>query len=170
LPRPIRDVHSVLRRRAFRGVANVTRGTSPLAALICTLMHFPPTMVATPVEVVFEKRNQTEKWCRNFGGVPFTSTVSTNAAGTCEIIERFGPLSFTISLHVKEGELKFPVSKGRLLGIPIPRVLLPQSTAREFVDPAGQFNFQIELSMPLVGRIVKYDGTLAPVMRDATKT
>jgi hypothetical protein len=50
----------------------------------------------------------------------------------------------------------------RLLGIPMPRFLLPTGAAREHAD-GGRFNFDVEIRLPLVGLVVAYRGWLAPV-------
>ena len=58
--------------------------------------------------------------------------------------------------------LHMPVQKGWFLGIPIPKVLLPKSETREY-EMGGTFHFDVSLSAPLCGLLVKYQGLL---MRD----
>ena len=49
-----------------------------------------------------------------------------------------------------------------MLGVPIPRVLLPRSDTRESVDDLGRATFDVGLSLPVVGAVVRYRGWLVP--------
>ncbi len=166
LPREIRDAHAAIRRRAFNGEARVERGTSLFAPLICALFRFPPTASKTPVKVVFRRVGGREIWQRSFGSSHFHSVLKVAKEGTGLIQERFGLFTFQIPLEVLGQELRFPVARGWILGVPIPKFLLPKSQAREFVDAKGRFYFEIELSLPLIGRIVRYEGWLTPMARN----
>lgn len=76
--------------------------------------------------------------------------------------ERFGAFTFGIGLRVGEGALHFPVTRGRLGPLPLPRPLLPESRATESAED-GRFRFDVELRAPLgLGPIVRYRGWLAP--------
>lgn len=48
-----------------------------------------------------------------------------------------------------------------LAGIPMPLLLLPSGTSYETVRD-GRFAFDVDISMPLIGRIVTYKGTMEP--------
>lgn len=170
LPEPIRGAHSAIRRRAFHGHAKVERGTSALAHLVCTLFRFPPNASATPVHVAFERRVDKEIWHRTFGTSSFRSVLKIVKAGTGLIQERFGLFTFHIPLQATGQALRFPVLRGFILGLPIPAFLLPKSNAREFVDASGRFNFEIDLSLPMIGRIVRYEGWLKPAGRSNPRT
>ena len=76
--------------------------------------------------------------------------------------ERFGPLSFDIALKAEEGRLTYPVVAGRCAGLPLPRVLLPVSDTAESVDAKGRVTFDVAVSLPWFGRIVRYRGWLVP--------
>jgi hypothetical protein len=65
------------------------------------------------------------------------------------------------SLQVKDGALHYPVTAGRAFGIPIPRALLPISVAKETAED-GRARFDVALSLPWVGLIVRYQGWLQP--------
>lgn len=165
LPLEIRNAHAAIRRRAFEGEAIVERGTSLLARLVCALFRFPRSSPKTPVKVVFRRVGEREVWHRTFGTSQFRSVLKVPEKGTGLVQERFGFFSFQIPLEASREELRFPVARAWVLGIPIPTFLLPKSEAREFVDSQGRFNFEIELSLPLVGRIVRYEGWLEPMAR-----
>ena len=81
--------------------------------------------------------------------------------------ERFGPFRFAIDFRAGPEGLEYPVSAGRFLGIPIPSAFLPRSDTREAVDENDRATFDVALSMPLVGPIVRYRGWLSegqPIM------
>lgn len=58
------------------------------------------------------------------------------------------------------GGLTLPVRRGRILGIPIPRIFLPVGETTETVDD-GRMCFDIRLSLPGLGPMVQYRGWLA---------
>ena len=62
--------------------------------------------------------------------------------------------------------LHYPIVAGRLLGvIPLPRPLLPISDTREYVDGDGRACFDVSVTHPLAGFIVRYSGWLLPADR-----
>jgi hypothetical protein len=62
---------------------------------------------------------------------------------------------------VQNSALHYPVTAGWCLGLPMPRALLPISVATETAS-AGRAQFDVALSLPLVGLIVRYQGWLTP--------
>ncbi|QQA43164.1 SDR family oxidoreductase [Pelagovum pacificum] len=159
LPDQIRDLHTVLHHRTCQGLARVDRGPSLAARMICSVMGFPASGDRIPVTVTMERSGAVEHWTRNFAGRRFRSHLRSGADGTGEIIERFGPLRFTIALRPDEAGLTWPVTGGSLLGIPLPRRLLPESVTREEVQDA-RASFDVALSLPLVGPLIRYRGQL----------
>ena len=109
-------------------------------------------MLKTPTD-------QGEVWDRRFGPGLFRSHLRLTALG---MTERFGLMTFLLRLHITGGSLHYPVVAGRCLGLPIPRILLPQSVAQEY-ETDGRFHFDVALYAPLRGGlIVRYAGHLAP--------
>lgn len=70
--------------------------------------------------------------------------------------------AFAIDLEASGDGLAYPVGAGRFLGIPIPRALLPESETREAVDAEGRVTFDVALSAPIIGEVVRYRGWLVP--------
>lgn len=79
------------------------------------------------------------------------------------VTERFGPLNFRLTLSVGEQGLEMPVRRAYFLGIPLPGFLTPRSQTREFVDAQGRYSFDVAISLPGIGLIVRYRGWLMPV-------
>ena len=77
------------------------------------------------------------------------------------VTERFGLLTFAIALQVLDGTLRYPVTKGWVCGVPMPRWALLRSDTVEDADGAHA-TFDVALSLPLIGGVVRYQGWLAP--------
>lgn len=164
LPSPLRDLHDVVERRQFRGVARVEVGRHPLARLIRWLMRFPPAALEVPVTVTMTRRGGRELWQRRFGNARFESVLRRapqDGPGECH--ERFGLFDFGVRLIADRQSLSMPVRHARLLGLPLPRALTPESRTREFVDEHGDAAFDVEVLLPGVGVITRYRGSLRPV-------
>lgn len=162
LPPPLRDLHTVVDLRRWRGTAQVFNGRGWLSRLVRAMMRFPPAASAVPVEVTMERCGETEIWTRSFGGRRFRSHLRRRTGGASGVRERFGPFSFDIALSCRDGQLSYPVVAGRVLGLPLPRALLPVSTSHEAVDVAGRAVFDVAIALPLAGDIVRYRGWLVP--------
>lgn len=167
LPQAVRDLHTVTGNSRWQGRARVTRGKARIGGLICRVVGFPEEADDIPVSVSIERRGGTEVWCRDFGGKTFASILclrDTDERG--HITERFGVMAFDIDLQLADDRLHFPVSRGKILGIPLPKVILPVSEASEF-EMDGRFHFDVQVSLPGIGALVRYQGHLDPVQSDA---
>lgn len=164
LPAAVRDAHDVHDRRVFAGEARISAGSSVLAWIVARVMRFPPAVERTPVRVTMQRNEDgSETWTREFGRHRFRSTLSRRDSDPPgRIRERFGPMTFRMALPVDETGLQMPLERGQWLGIPLPRWLTPRSDTREFVDAEGRFRFDVDISLPMLGRVVRYEGWLRP--------
>ncbi|GHC64398.1 SDR family oxidoreductase [Neogemmobacter tilapiae] len=160
LPPALQDLHHVIDRRHWQGRARISRGKGLLARLVARLMGFPAAQEDGPVAVQMDRRTQTETWTRDFGGHRFRSHLRCES--NCSLTERFGPLRFQIGLRVVGETLEYPVVRGWCLGLPLPRWFLPVSITREALDPLGRPTFDVALSHPVTGLIIRYQGWLTP--------
>lgn len=164
----LQDLHRVAGSRVFRGHSQVRRGSGVLASLVCALFSFPKPSEHVDVTVRMERHGEAERWTRVFGGSVFHSVLRAGRPrGSGVVWERFGPFAFAIGLVVSADgtRLEYPVQRGVLLGcIPIPKPLLPVSQTAESVDERGRPRFDMSVSIPLVGFVVGYRGTLAPAL------
>lgn len=162
LPAPVRDLHAVLYERRWEGRATVTRGGSALARLICAAVGFPKAGEDLPVSVRMRRRGAIEVWERTFAGRRFRSVLSlAGPPGSGLVHERFGPFRFVIELAVDAEGLRYPVRRGNVLGLPLPRFLLPRSETLEGARP-GCATFDVAISLPWIGEVVRYRGSLRP--------
>ena len=104
------------------------------------------------------RKGNAEHWLRDFGGKRFRSVMTR--AGDGAVWERFGPFRFEIPFTTESGRLGYPVRRARLLGVPWPKLLTPKSEAFEGVDAQGRATFDVAIGLPIVGRLVRYQGWL----------
>ena len=157
LPATVRALHELYAPSRWTGRASVTRGPSLWARFIAKVFGFPPATDDIAVTVCMTPQGGGELWERSFGAARFWSFLKVRNG---RMTERFGPFTFTLGLHVAEGQLHFPVTSGRLGPLPFPRFLLPISIAREF-EAKGRFHFDVALYAPLTGApMVHYQGWL----------
>lgn len=157
LPLPVQAVHQVFGPSCWEGRASVTRGASIWGQMIAALFRFPPATDDIAVTVTMIPQDGGELWQRRFGDQTFVSFLKMEGG---QMTERFGPLTFTLGLHVADGQLHFPVLAGRMGPLPLPRFLLPRSVAREY-EAEGRFHFDVALHVPLTGGLlVHYQGWL----------
>jgi Domain of unknown function (DUF4166) len=129
-----------------------------MARVVAGVMRFPPESADVPLVVTMDRQGEREVWLRDFAGRRFRSTLRLHAG---QMTERFGLLTFAIALRVQDGALHYPVTKGWFCGVPLPRMCLPRSDTVEAADGA-RATFDVALSLPVIGPIVRYQGWLAP--------
>jgi hypothetical protein len=103
-----------------------------------------------------------EFWQRTFDDHGFSSTQEAGT-GRCEglLVERFGLLAFAMAVIEEEGGLRLILRRWSAFGIPLPMWAAPKAEALEHAA-GGRFNFRVDIALPLIGRIVRYEGWLAP--------
>lgn len=156
----IRQLHSVTSVSSFAGRCTVDRGRNPLAWLIATLIGFPKEGAEQKICVQLTAEGGGERWVRLCGGKTFSS-VQMPGRGRSEwlVRERFGPISVDMALVVDGQTLHYVVRRWALLGISMPLFFGPRSTAVESAKE-GQFSFDVAISHPFTGLIVRYRGLL----------
>lgn len=153
----------------FEGMASVERGSGLASRAIARLFGFPPAADAVVVKVCKHKTRHGETWTRSFADRKFVSHLSRRPDDGPGILrERFGPFSFVMRLNAEAGRVSWPVTDWKLLGIPMPNALRPESDTTEDTDAQGRFQFDVSISLPLVGRLVRYRGWLKPANEKQT--
>ena len=159
LPAPIRALHETPGRSLWRGRATTEGASSPLAALVARIVGFPKAQADCPAEVAIDADGDRSVWRRRIGGHAFASILSRPRPGG-RVNERFGPLSMDLGLTPEDGRLVYRVEGWRAGPIPLPRALGPSTQAFEEVDEQGRFVFDVTITAPLIGRLVRYRGWL----------
>ena len=75
------------------------------------------------------------------------------------IVERFGVFDFDLEVQVGDERLELSMRGMRCCGLPLPRALWPAIEATES-EEEGRFRFDVQIGLPLVGRLVRYRGWL----------
>lgn len=162
LPASVQALHAPSAAKRWSGTASVERGRGLLSRLVAALFGFPAAGGQVPVTVEFTPESGGERWTRTFAGRRFSS-LQTEGCGRNEalLVERFGGVSVALALVVDAGRLQLLPRRWSLFGVPLPQALLPGGNSFEY-EQDGRFVFDVEIAAPLVGRILRYRGTLAP--------
>jgi len=163
LPPQLQALHGETRKNQWIGTSEVVRGKSPLARLVGVMIGFPKAGKDVPVTVTFTPEAGGERWTRNFGGKIFSS-LQTAGQGREEylLLERFGPITVAMALVTMNDRLYLVPRHWRVLGIPLPKMLMPGGETFESEDN-GDFCFNVEIKAPIIGLIAAYRGRLRPV-------
>ncbi len=160
LPPAVQRSHQTIGVHHFKGVSKVIRGRGLWPRIIARVFGFPPAADAVDVTVTKRTTPTGEVWTRVFGGSEFRSDLTARGG---KMHERFGPFRFELGLAVRGGTLQFPVNRGWLGPLPLPKILLPTSDATES-ETGGNLRFDVKLLAPITkGLIVWYQGELRPV-------
>jgi hypothetical protein len=167
LVEPVRTLHSFETVARYEGRAEIKGAANPLGAMVARVFGFPPAGSNVPVEVELTRKGGIETWTRTFAGRRLRST---QAAGRgrydCLVVERFGPTRFGMAVTEREGHLGLVLRRWDVLGIPMPRSLMPRVVSGEHADD-GRFHFLVDISLPVLGRLVRYEGWLIQLKSSA---
>jgi len=158
LPAAVRSGHQVSNTKTMRGRVDVVRGKNPLAQLAANIIGFAKTGSNKPITISMEVLDGMEIWTRTIDGQSFCSALS-KASNPFEIYERFGPIKFKMKFRIEDEKLHYDIISAKMLGIPFPKFLLPKSITHERAE-AGKFIFDVEVRLPLLGRLIAYKGRL----------
>jgi hypothetical protein len=159
LPDAVRLLHSSRGRLRMAGRATIAGGANPLARLCAWIAGLPRAAEDVPVTVEFIADPAGERWHRDFAGVRMSSRLRARGG---RLVERRGPLQFRFLLHVNDGMLFWNTVGVRLFGIvPLPSWLFADVGCCER-EHEGRYEFLVEAVLPLIGRVVRYEGWLVP--------
>lgn len=162
LPEAIRAMHNIRTPAVAEGIASVERGKGLLARVVAAVVGFPKPGKDIPVRVEFTAQSEVETWTRTFAGKTFTSRQFAGSGRSEGLLcEQFGPLTFAMALVAHDGRLLLVLRRWSFLGLPLPMWLCPRSDSYEHAAD-GKFHFHVDISHPLIGLIVRYEGALAP--------
>jgi predicted DCC family thiol-disulfide oxidoreductase YuxK len=168
LPAALRAVHAPLASPplVLVGEAEVDGAATTAGWFVAALFRLPRRAAANrriPVQVTIEPLpDGGERWTRDFAGHRFATTLHLVPDGAGMLEERFRILTFRLDLPADADGLGMAVRTWRLGPLPLPRRLAPVAQAREDTDEHGRFRFDVTLSAPPLGRLVRYRGWLVP--------
>jgi hypothetical protein len=161
LPGPLQDLHQPGDLAEWRGRAVVQRGKGWIAGVVAGIFGFPTEGRDVPISVRFRTdATGMETWQRNFDGRIMVSTQEAGQGKWAQlIVERFGPFAFGLALVARDNRLYLIPRRWSFFGLPLPKAWMPKGDTFES-EVEGQFHFHVEITLPLIGRVVCYDGGL----------
>ncbi|MGO4388314.1 DUF4166 domain-containing protein [Microvirga sp. 2YAF29] len=161
LPPLVRHVHGG-QPLHLKGRAAIEGARHWAGKLIAKLFAFPGTTPDTEADITFERQGNREIWTRRFGGRGFRSVLRP-ASAPRRVFERFGPFRFELELTPLRTGFELTIVGWGLGSFRLPTRLAPKAPARAFVDDKGRYRFDVAISLPWVGQIVRYRGWAMPV-------
>jgi hypothetical protein len=149
----------------LRGSADITRGAGWLSRLCAVCARLPRAGSAVPTQVQITANGGAEHWLRQFGRSRMPSTLSCTPLGTLR--ERLGAVSIEFALELDSAPGETPtgfywrVTRVTILGaLPLPLRWFTAVHAHSYSD-AQSYRFLVSASLPGIGLLVRYEGTLA---------
>ena len=159
LPDVTRALHAPDGAVLFEGEADIDRGRSFMARLCTAALRLPAAGRSVSARVKTTREDDGELLERWFAGRRFATL---QGADEGRLVERFGPFRLSFRIEGGEAGIVFHQTGVTVWGIPIPRALAPRVEACEQAD-AETHIFDVRLSMPGIGEIVRYRGRLRQV-------
>jgi hypothetical protein len=148
------------------GTFQVRHGSNRLARWLARLAGLPPAGEAVEVRLVVTPQGRGEQWRRTFAGRPLVSFQRPRPDGL--LAEHLGPLELRFRLEVAAGALIYHLVGVALrfgsLRIPLPRCCAPCVAAWEKpTETPDRVQVSVEVSLPLLGPLLAYEGTVTRV-------
>ena len=160
LPPLVREFHDRTGPAIWTGRADIDGKQSLVPRVVRRLIGLPEPGRNIAVRVAASRAGTQEIWSRTFADRSFSSRLQQGEPG--HVIEIVGALAFDLALTPGATGLVFQLARCRLAGISLPRWLAPRAWAREYQDGRARFAFEISLSLPVFGLLVRYRGWLLP--------
>ena len=137
-----------------------------LARTMGRLARLPAAAEAVDVRLQVTAQEEGEEWRRTFAGRSLVSMQSARGAGL--LVERLGIVEMPLRLEVVRGALSYKTVSAALrlgfLRVPLPYWLSPYVTAWEkSVSDTNQIHVSVDVTLPLLGRLIAYDGILSQI-------
>ncbi len=156
LPPSLREAHDSSEDQRWSGRANIKASRNSLARLLCRMMRLPASGSDVCVTVTFERCGDGERWCRDFAGRRYESTLSERRG---LMVERMGLATNIFRVSVEDDALWLDLVGFHFLGVPLPSALRPHCHAREH-EQDGLYVFDVPISLWWLGRIIRYKGRM----------
>ncbi|HLO76344.1 MAG TPA: DUF4166 domain-containing protein [Magnetospirillum sp.] len=161
MPAPIRLVHAAP-GVTLSGSVEVSPAPTLAGRWLLGFMGLPRLAGSHSLVVRVLADGDGELWERRFADATFASRFQ--AAGVPEQArEYFGPFRLDYQLAAENGEIRWSLVGARLFGVPLPKALAPEVTAREWVADDGAYRMKAQVSLPGLGPLLGYGGSLAPI-------
>jgi hypothetical protein len=169
LDEAVRRLHAESTVVRVAGTFRIRHGAGRLVRLLAWLARLPAAGEAVDVGLIITPLNHGEEWRRTFAGRPLVSRQYER--GDALLAERVGLLEMRFRLEVVAGILFYKSKSAALclgpLRLPLPGWFAPRLAAREQPDADREGAYvAIEMSLPLLGLLVAYEGPVARIEAD----
>lgn len=124
--------------------------------MIADAVGLPAAGEAVEMIVDGEHRPDCVLWNRSFDGRQFRSCFALDNG---DLTESVGPFRLHLALVVEDERLHYRLKRVSVFGLSWPRGLAPSLEAWE--GAAGErYDFAVEVGLPIIGRLVRYEGRL----------
>ncbi len=161
MPTATKSVHRGAPAVLIAGLADIEPADTIGGRMISALFRFPRPGRQVPLEVLIEQTDKSERWVRRYPGREMVSVMGSPDANGNTLEETFGIFSFCMKISARRDGLDMQMISARAGPVPLPGYLVPEVTATERVDKLGRHMFDVSISLPIIGRIVRYSGWLA---------
>jgi hypothetical protein len=162
LAEPVRFAHTPQPLVRARARLRVEHGRNRIARLLAWVLRLPRAADDAEATLVVVSHEDGERWCRTFGDRRFDTR--QHQTGPFEVAERIGILELRFRLGVDDGSLVFrQVHAAFVMGsihFPLPLACAPVVDAREDAAGTRRLRIQVRLSVPAVGPVLTYQGTV----------
>lgn len=159
LPPVVQRAH--LGRIELQGHVSVLRGRG-LGAVLASFFGMPVENDRCLLKVSGDHLNDRMIWRRSFDGKKMESQFLRDED---HLIEMMGPLKLRLTPRVDQGRLRYELRSTQIGRIVLPNFLAPKLIAWKG-EADGFYEFEVEISLPLIGRLVRYAGRLQLVRSD----
>ncbi len=157
LAEPVRRFHSLAGRHELHGWVDVRAPASWMARLLAICLGAPTRSAQGPIRFELRAEPGVETWTRFFPNKTMGSVLKKNGS---RVTEKLGASRLAFELVEVAGALEMRLETLHFWGVPCPRWLMPEITARE-TGEAQRLNFLVQATVPVLGLVVSYSGYLA---------
>lgn len=154
LPAAVQRFHRLSGNHSLQGWVETSAPASWLGRVLAWGLGSPQQAQEGPIHFELKAQPELERWTRHFPAKTMSSTLSLGAAA---VVERLGLARLEFELLAPAGRLEMRLLNMRFLGVPCPRWLMPRILAIE-TGEADRLHFEVEASVPLIGRVTRYRG------------
>jgi Domain of unknown function (DUF4166) len=158
LPAALRDFHGRADGGRARGVLCVTRGKGWLANALADRMRLPAQGDQVAIRLRVRVEGDRERWVRDFDAQQMETV---QWAHTGLLIEAAGPLRGGFRVVTSPEGLRFELARAWLFGLPLPRALMPHTTAEARAREGGWW-IDVRVEAPVIGLLAGYNGEVTP--------
>lgn len=145
-----------------RGVASVQGDSRWRARVLRAIAGLPPPTDSIALAFEVDAHATGETWLRRFGDRAMRSELGRSPRIANALEERLGPVRLTFAYEISDDRLHWLLRELRVFGVALPLGWFRELRA-SCGDEQGRYAFDIDVRLPLVGRLIGYSGWLEPI-------